>query len=119
MEEELAINLGATTLHTDSWKGYVQMADTLKGHEVVNHNAGEYVCGGVTSNMVEGLLPAQTLHRQHPPPRQQGTPTALPGALRLHVLHPRTDQLRADAQAAGPGRRPPLMYKPMVAEAAF
>jgi transposase-like protein len=40
MEEELAINLGASTLHTDSWKGYVQMAGTLKGHEAVNHNVG-------------------------------------------------------------------------------
>jgi transposase-like protein len=56
MERELAINLGASTLHTDSWKGYVGMAGVLKGHEYVNHLAGEYVRGDVTSNHAEGFF---------------------------------------------------------------
>lgn len=56
MEEELAINLGASTLHTDSWKGYVRMAGTLKGHEAVNHNIGEYVRGEVSTNKAEGFF---------------------------------------------------------------
>lgn len=55
-EDELAVNLGATTLHTDSWKGYLTMADTLKGHEAVNHNVGEYVRDGVTTNHIEGYF---------------------------------------------------------------
>jgi transposase-like protein len=56
MEEELAINLGASTLHTDSWKGYVGMANVLKGHESVNHLAGEYVRDGVSTNRAEGFF---------------------------------------------------------------
>jgi transposase-like protein len=56
MENELGVNLGATTLHTDSWKGYVGMAGVLKGHESVNHNMGEYVRGDVSSNRAEGFF---------------------------------------------------------------
>jgi transposase-like protein len=56
MENELGVNLGATTLHTDSWKGYVGMAGVLKGHESVNHNAGEYVRNGVSTNRAEGFF---------------------------------------------------------------
>jgi hypothetical protein len=56
MEQELAINLGMTTLHTDSWKAYASMKGVLAGHESVNHNIGEYVRGDVTSNHAEGFF---------------------------------------------------------------
>jgi hypothetical protein len=56
MEQELAINLGESVLHTDSWKGYVGMEGALKGHESVNHLAGEYVRGEVSSNRAEGYF---------------------------------------------------------------
>jgi transposase-like protein len=56
MERELEINLGASTLHTDSARHYVRLAATAKGHESVNHNLGEYVRGDVTSNMAEGYF---------------------------------------------------------------
>lgn len=56
MEQELAINLGMTTLHTDSWKGYVSMEPVLAGHQSVNHNQGEYVRGDVSTNRAEGFF---------------------------------------------------------------
>jgi len=56
MERELAINLGASTLHTDSASHYTTLAATTKGHEFVNHKAGEYVRGDVSTNMAEGFF---------------------------------------------------------------
>lgn len=56
MERELDINLGATTLHTDSATYYKRIAATTKGHESVNHNQGEYVRDGVSTNMAEGFF---------------------------------------------------------------
>lgn len=56
MERELEINLGASILHTDSATHYATIAATTKGHESVNHNAGEYVRGDITSNMAEGYF---------------------------------------------------------------
>ena len=56
MEQELAINLGMTTLHTDSWKGYVTMEPVLAGHQSVNHHQGEYVRGDVSTNRAEGFF---------------------------------------------------------------
>lgn len=56
MEDDLAVNLGATILHTDSATHYVALEGVTKGHESVNHNEGEYVRGGVTTNMAEGFF---------------------------------------------------------------
>lgn len=56
MERELEINLGASTLHTDSARHYVTLAATTKGHEVVNHDAGEYVRNGISTNAAEGFF---------------------------------------------------------------
>lgn len=56
MEDELAVNLGASTLHTDSARHYVTLAQTTKGHESVDHSAGEYVRNGVTTNHAEGYF---------------------------------------------------------------
>ncbi|HEX8081183.1 MAG TPA: IS1595 family transposase [Jatrophihabitans sp.] len=56
MEQELAVNLGASTLHTDSATYYKRIAATTKGHESVNHNQGEYVRNGVSTNMAEGFF---------------------------------------------------------------
>jgi ISXO2-like transposase domain len=58
MEEELAINLGASTLHTYSWKGYVQMAGTLKGHESVNHNRASTCAATSPATWPKGSSPS-------------------------------------------------------------
>jgi hypothetical protein len=56
MEQELAINLGTSILHTDSGTHYVTIAPATLGHESVNHNQGEYVRGDVTTNHAEGFF---------------------------------------------------------------
>jgi transposase-like protein len=56
MERDLAINLGASTLHTDSATYYQRIAQTTKGHEFVNHKEGEYVRGQVSTNKAEGFF---------------------------------------------------------------
>lgn len=56
MERELAINLGASTLHTDSAGHYQRIAQVTKGHEAVNHELGEYVRNGVSTNRAEGFF---------------------------------------------------------------
>ncbi|HLX88789.1 MAG TPA: IS1595 family transposase [Acidimicrobiales bacterium] len=45
-----------TILHTDGWAGYGFIAWEFKGHEFVNHAAGEYARNGVTTNLVEGYF---------------------------------------------------------------
>jgi hypothetical protein len=50
------VNLGATVLHTDSATYYQTIAGVTKGHETVNHNEGEYVRNGVSTNMAEGFF---------------------------------------------------------------
>jgi transposase-like protein len=56
LEDELSVNLGASTLHTDSARHYLSIAETTKGHESVNHLEGEYVRGAVTTNHIEGFF---------------------------------------------------------------
>jgi transposase-like protein len=56
MEQELAVNLGTSTLHTDSGRHYLTLAATTKGQEFVNDNVGEYVRNGVSTNRAEGYF---------------------------------------------------------------
>jgi transposase-like protein len=51
------VNMAESALHTDGLKAYLQVAPDMKlGHESVNHEAGEYVRGDVTTNHVEGYF---------------------------------------------------------------
>lgn len=50
------VDMANTVLHTDSLRGYLKVAQTMKGHESVNHEAGEYVRYDVTTNIVEGFF---------------------------------------------------------------
>jgi transposase-like protein len=43
-------------LHTDQWGGYIGIGIEMKRHESVNHAAGEYVRGTVTTNHAEGYF---------------------------------------------------------------
>ncbi|HEU5271607.1 MAG TPA: IS1595 family transposase [Jatrophihabitans sp.] len=45
-----------THLHTDSAMAYRQMAPDFAAHEYVNHSAGEYVRGNVSTNLNEGYF---------------------------------------------------------------
>jgi transposase-like protein len=45
-----------TWLYTDEHKGYTAIAPRMAGHEAVNHSAGEYTRGNVSTNLVEGYF---------------------------------------------------------------
>lgn len=45
-----------TWLYTDEHSGYRAIAKDMAGHEAVNHSAGEYVRGNVSTNLVEGFF---------------------------------------------------------------
>jgi hypothetical protein len=48
--------MAGSTLHTDAAPTYASLAGQFAGHESVNHNAGEYVRGNVTTNKAEGYF---------------------------------------------------------------
>jgi transposase-like protein len=50
------VDLPATVLHTDGHRAYDAVGPTMKGHEKVDHEAGEYVRKGVTTNHAEGYF---------------------------------------------------------------
>ncbi len=50
------VDMAASTLHTDSGAWYPQIGQEFAAHESVNHNAGEYVRGTVTTNHAEGYF---------------------------------------------------------------
>lgn len=49
-------NPAETHLHTDSGGGYVPVGRAFQSHRVVDHDAGEYVRGDVTTNHAEGFF---------------------------------------------------------------
>ncbi len=50
------VNMADSHLHTDGWRGYLPVGAEFVSHESVNHDAGEYVRGDVTTNMAEGFF---------------------------------------------------------------
>jgi transposase-like protein len=50
------VTMSETTLHTDTAGQYTTFSTELAGHESVNHHAGEYVRGGVSTNKVENYF---------------------------------------------------------------
>ncbi len=50
------VNVAGSHLHTDSWVGYGPIGQQFISHESVNHKAGEYVRGTVTTNHAEGFF---------------------------------------------------------------
>lgn len=45
-----------THLHTDAHSGYKQIARQFAAHEFVNHSAGEYTRGNISTNLAEGYF---------------------------------------------------------------
>jgi transposase-like protein len=37
------VEIGTTTLHSDSWRGYIEIGGKMAGHHVVDHHVGQYV----------------------------------------------------------------------------
>lgn len=115
MERELAINLGATTLHTDSATFYQTIAATTKGHEYVNHNAGEYVRGEVSTNLAEGFFSQlkRSIDGTHHHVSKQHLPRYLAQFDWLYTNCHATDSARLRTLVGNVGGRR-LTYRPLV-----
>ncbi len=50
------VAMAESHLHTDSWKGYLPLAGEFASHQTVDHSAGEYVRGNVTTNAAESYF---------------------------------------------------------------
>jgi transposase-like protein len=53
---ELGVNKATTTLHPDGLKSYQAIANEFAAHESVDHEAGEYVRDGVSTNSAENFF---------------------------------------------------------------
>jgi hypothetical protein len=53
---EEVMDLKRTWLHTDGHSGYKHVAPHVAKHEFVNHDAGEYTRGNVSTNLAEGYF---------------------------------------------------------------
>lgn len=50
------VDISGSTLHTDKGSHYIAMGKEFIAHETVDHGAGEYVRGEVTTNQAEGYF---------------------------------------------------------------
>jgi transposase-like protein len=53
---EMGVNKAETVLHTDGLKSYRKIAGEFAAHEYVDHEDGEYVRDGVSTNMAENFF---------------------------------------------------------------
>lgn len=53
---EHVMDLKRTHLHTDGGSGYKNIASQFRAHEYVNHDAGQYARGNISTNLVEGFF---------------------------------------------------------------
>jgi transposase-like protein len=53
---EAHVELLGSELHTDAWRGYRQVGARFDTHAYVDHSAGEYARGGVSTNVVENYF---------------------------------------------------------------
>jgi transposase-like protein len=53
---EDVMDLKRTHLHTDGGAGYKSIAHQFRAHEYVDHSAGEYTRGNISTNLVEGFF---------------------------------------------------------------
>ncbi|MDT0264568.1 transposase [Jatrophihabitans lederbergiae] len=90
------------------------MAATTKGHESVNHNAGEYARGQISSNMAEGFFShlKRSIDGTHHHVSKEHLPRYLAHFDFMYSTHKQTDSERM-RQLLGQvsGRR--LTYRPL------
>ena len=100
------MDLKRTHLHTDGGAAYKTIAPMVAAHEWVDHKAGEYVRGNVSTNLERRLpLAAEAVPGRHPPPCFRGAPSALPAPVRLPLHALQGHRLGADAAGAEQRRR--------------
>jgi transposase-like protein len=109
-----------THLHTDSARAYQQIAPDFAAHEYVNHSAGEYVRGNVSTNLNEGYFSQlkRSLDGTHHHVSVEHLQRYLHqfDFLYTHCRATDSDRMRLVLSNVG-GRR--LTYKPLIAEVDF
>jgi transposase-like protein len=56
LQPEIVANVApGSTIHTDEHGGYAGLDQASFRHETINHNAGEYIRDGVTTNSIESV----------------------------------------------------------------
>ena len=96
-----------TNLHTDTAMAYTQIGWQAASHETVNHTMSEYVRGDVTTNHAEGYFSQLKRSIDGTHHAVCGTPTPLPGRVRLPVLHPEAVRHPAGGAPHGSDGRTP------------
>ncbi len=113
------VDMAGSVLHTDSGKQYHQMGTEFLAHETVNHEAGEYVRGAVTTNHAEGYFSQlkRSLDGTHHHVSVEHLPRYLAEFDFRYSTRDSTDAERVDELLERvAGRR--LAYKPLVRAAA-
>ncbi|MGI8664719.1 MAG: IS1595 family transposase [Jatrophihabitans sp.] len=109
-----------THLHTDSARAYMQIAGQFAAHESVNHEAGEYARGNVSTNLNEGFHSQlkRSLDGTHHHVSVEHLQRYLDQFSWLYTHCKATDSQRMRTLLGNvEGRR--LTYKPMVAKVDF
>ena len=102
------VNMAGSTLHTDSWKGYLSVGPQFASHESVNNAKGEYVRHSVSTNMAEGYF--SQLKRSIDGTHHHASDAHLPRYLarvRLPLYDPQGVGPRTVCDAHGASRRAP------------
>jgi hypothetical protein len=100
------VNMPASDLHTDSAKYYQTLGAEFASHQAVNHEAGEYVHGQVSTNQAENFF--SQLKRSIDGTHHHVSKTHLPrvsGRVRLPGHHPSRGRRDPDAGPDQPCRR--------------
>ncbi len=108
------VNMAGSVLHTDSATPYQEIGREFIAHESVNHNAGEYVRGDVTTNHAEGYFSQlkRSLDGTHHHVSKEHLPRYLAEFDYRHSTRRATDAERVDDLLTRvAGRR--LAYKPL------
>jgi transposase-like protein len=113
------VDMAGSVLHTDSGKQYLAVAPEFAAHETVDHRAGEYARGDVTTNHAEGYF--SQLKRSLDGTHHRVSVEHLPRYLaefdyRYSTRHITDAQRVDDLLSRVAGRR--LAYKPLIGASA-
>jgi len=108
------VDMGSTVLNTDSHLAYRPIGADMPGHGMVNHQAGEYVRDGITTNEAEGYFSQlkRSIDGTHHHVSVEHLPRYLAEFDYRYTTNKVTDSQRmADLMGRTAGRR--LTYRPL------
>lgn len=109
------VDMAGSVLHTDSGKQYNELGKEFMAHETVDHKAGEYVRGGVTTNHAEGFFSQlkRSIDGTHHHVSVEHLPRYLAEFDFRYTTRKMTDTKRVNELAGRVGGRR-LTYKPLI-----